>query len=103
MKNGVLSNFTRSHISIDRVRSGYEIKQTVQIKALIKGGMNSKQSMFYYYYPNSPVPETVVPVVLSIVPVLKQSCILPCHGDPCQVEAGPERVEHAVAPPGEWH
>ena len=26
MKNGVLSNFTRSHISSDRVRSGYEIK-----------------------------------------------------------------------------
>ena len=25
MKNGVLSNFTRSHISSDRVRSGYEI------------------------------------------------------------------------------
>ena len=25
MKNGVLSNFTRSHISNDRVRSGYEI------------------------------------------------------------------------------
>ena len=26
MKNGVLSNFTRSHISSDRVRSGYEIR-----------------------------------------------------------------------------
>ena len=26
MKNGELSNFTRSHISSDRVRSGYEIK-----------------------------------------------------------------------------
>ena len=25
MKNGVLSNFTRSHISSDRVSSGYEI------------------------------------------------------------------------------
>ena len=25
MKSGVLSNFTRSHISSDRVRSGYEI------------------------------------------------------------------------------
>ena len=29
MKNGVLSNFTRSHISSDRVRSGYEISQLV--------------------------------------------------------------------------
>ena len=27
MKNGVLSNFTRSHISSDRVRSGYEIRK----------------------------------------------------------------------------
>ena len=29
MKNGVLSNFTRSHISSDRVRSGYEISNKV--------------------------------------------------------------------------
>ena len=29
MKNGVLSNFTRSHISSDRVRSGYEITVSV--------------------------------------------------------------------------
>ena len=29
MKNGVLSNFTRSHISSDRVRSGYEITLVV--------------------------------------------------------------------------
>ena len=28
MKNGVLSNFTRSHISSDRVRSGYEIRES---------------------------------------------------------------------------
>ena len=27
MKNGVLSNFIRSHISSDRVRSGYEISR----------------------------------------------------------------------------
>ena len=29
MKNGVLSNFTRSHISSDRVRYGYEIRINV--------------------------------------------------------------------------
>ena len=33
MKNDVLSNFTRSHISSDRVRSGYEI---ISHRALIK-------------------------------------------------------------------
>ena len=30
MKTGVLSNFTRSHISSDRVRSGYEISQLIK-------------------------------------------------------------------------
>ena len=29
MKDGVLSNFTRSHISSDRVRSGYEIRSDI--------------------------------------------------------------------------
>ena len=29
MKNGVLSNFTRSHISSDRMRSGYEISNFI--------------------------------------------------------------------------
>ena len=32
MKNGVLSNFTRSHISSDRVRSGYEITNMLREK-----------------------------------------------------------------------
>ena len=34
MKNGVLSNFTRSHISSDRVRSGYEIRGPIRINGL---------------------------------------------------------------------
>ena len=37
MKNGVLSNFTRSHISSDRVRSGYEIRRN---PALFNGIFN---------------------------------------------------------------
>ena len=36
MKKGVLSNFARSHISSDRVRSGYEIKKYHHINAVLK-------------------------------------------------------------------
>ena len=39
MKNGVLSNFTRSHISSDRVRSGYEINSST---CSIRIGGNNK-------------------------------------------------------------
>ena len=40
-ENGVLSNFTRSHISSDRVRSGYEIKLNPQFNL----------GAFYYFTP----------------------------------------------------
>ena len=38
MKNSVLSNLTRSHISSDRVRSGCEIKEKLnQVKGSVSG------------------------------------------------------------------
>ena len=61
MKNGVLSNFTRSHISSDRVRSGYEIsvdkeKATGKIlkKSLDRIYSHSKITVFSNYIKSAP-------------------------------------------------
>ena len=43
MKNGVLSNFTRSHISCARVRSGYEINVQRDMEPLVKKETFQKQ------------------------------------------------------------
>ena len=53
MKNGVLLNFTRSHISRDRVRSGYEIIKYV-----------------FSSFPSFVLSLQILPVVVEIVLVL---------------------------------
>ena len=48
MKNGVPSNFTRSHISSDRVRSGYEINTVLAIS--VRTAWTAKQMVSLSLY-----------------------------------------------------